>query len=63
MKLIYNIFPAFKGLKSKMAANLDKQNHFWYQINWCAILFSGLNLPKRCFGPKTYIHNQLGCNN
>ena len=36
-----------KGSKYKMAAKFGQQNHFCYQINWCAILISSLNLTKQ----------------
>ena len=61
MKLVYYFYTSFKGSKYKMAAKFEQKNHFCYQISWCAILISSLNLPKQgIFYPKTR-YNKLRC--
>ena len=59
MKLVYNFYSSFKGSKYKMAAQFGQKNHFFYQINWCAILISSLNLPKQGIFDSETVHNKL----
>ena len=61
MKLVYNFYSSFKGSKYKMAAKFGQKNRFCYQINWCAILISSLNLTKQGgFDSKT-LYIKLRC--
>ena len=48
MELVYVFLLIILGLKIQDGCqNLDKDNRFWYHINWCVILISGLNLLRQ----------------
>ena len=62
MKFIHNSLHIIEKVKIQDGCQILTKDSFWYQINWCAILISGLNLLRqRVLEATIYLHNKLWC--